>query len=825
MRGRLCLLAFVGGSAAVHTLAHLPSQPMRAAGAMFAMGAALVGWRFRASTHRAACLPWLCMAAVLGFVSTAHRAHWRLEDHLSADNQGKVSRVIVRVTSLVELSEDQRRFRVHVVSSRVKGVPETIQVSWSAPGWAGPYGRRDLEPATFPEIMPGQVWRMALTLRSPSGLRNPHGFDYEGFQFARGIRAVGSVRGVPSLLSDDPWVSLSVLAERARHKVREAMLPYVHDKRYGGVLLALAIGDQDSIGDADWQVFNKVALTHAIAISGSHITMIAAIAGASLLFAWRRARIRGVYLAERCPAQVAAALAALGVAWLYCLLAGWGVPAQRTFLMLAVVALAYACRLPVTPSRVVCVAAFLVVLFDPWSVFSTGFWLSFGAVYVLIASNGWVGQSTLVPSKTRLARWRGALVLATRLQLTITFALAPALAYLFHEVSLISPLANAYGIPVLGLVVTPLALLLAGASVIPGMDGLCQMLAWLGHAALLAMMAPTQWLAQWPMATVSVAAGPAWVLMLAGLGVLLATQLHGLRFRFVCWALILPMMLWRPSTPAAGAWRMTALDVGQGSAVLIQTRDQTVLYDTGLRYSPTSDAGQRIILPFLKSLGVSKLDALVVSHADIDHAGGMYSMVRALAVDRIYASFDVHDFLKREALRLQLPFVNASFRFIPCRYGEQWQADKVVFAFFWPTETASSKKRSEDRNAKACVLRVQGLYHAALLPGDIGHEQERVLIARGLPTTDVVLAAHHGSRNSSHPVWVGGLGAQHAIAQAGFDNRYGHPAAAVQQRWLRAGAQFWRTDLHGAVIASSLADSLQVHAQRGVTKRYWHDIR
>src|SRR5690606_19987752 len=203
-----------------------------------------------------------------------------------------------------------------------------------------------------------------------------HAFDYESYAFARGIRALGSVRGQPKYLYDEPWASLPIVAQRARHTLRAAMQTYLQDKRYGAVLLALVIGDQASVSASDWQVFNRSGITHLVSISGSHITMIAAIGGASMFWFWRRVRIGGRMLAERVPAHVASAATALLVAWLYCLLAGWGVPARRTFLMLAVVALFYVLRLGLNASRLLCLVAFVVVLLDPWALLQSGFWLS-----------------------------------------------------------------------------------------------------------------------------------------------------------------------------------------------------------------------------------------------------------------------------------------------------------------------------------------------------------------------------------------------------------------------------------------------------------------
>ncbi|MGB3289407.1 MAG: ComEC/Rec2 family competence protein, partial [Burkholderiaceae bacterium] len=515
MTGRMGLLAFVAASGAVHGLPALPGLAHGWAAVALAVTLSLLVLGLPRGVR---VLIWVPLwAALAGFLLTAARADQRLADALAEHNENKVSRVVLRVASLPQLGANGRRFQAQVLSSMPEGVPTYIQVSWPLAAWAGPYGGNGgpnsaASPASMPDglpdIAPGQVWRMALSLKTPRGLRNPHAFDYEAYMFAQGVRATGSVRGTPSYLRDEPWASLPIAAQRARHAVRAAMLPHLQGKRYGAVLLALAIGDQASVEPADWAVFNRTGITHLVSISGSHITMIAALGGACTYWLWRRLRWRGRALAERMPAQIAAALAALLVAWLYCLLAGWGVPARRTFLMLAVMAGAYVLRLPMSASRLLSLAAFAVVLMDPWALLASGFWLSFGAVYVLMTSGGWWGQPVGRQFQSRRRRAGRFLLRATLLQLAITAALMPLLALIFHEVSLVSPLANAYAIPVISLLVTPLSLLSAGAAMVPGLDGLAAACAWLGHAALDLMMAPTVWLSDWRAASVAVAAAP-----------------------------------------------------------------------------------------------------------------------------------------------------------------------------------------------------------------------------------------------------------------------------------------------------------------------------
>lgn len=806
--GRLFLLGVVAGTAAV---LHLPALP--AAGWLWPWAAALVPCGVVATCRRRrGPARWLAAAwlgAGLGTAWAVWQGQLRLDDALAPAHHDVVSRLIVRVADLPQGDARQWRFVADTEAggARPAGIPARIAVSWYAP----PGGR-------LPDLLPGQVWRMALVLRHPHGARNPHGHDAEARLFAVGVRAVATVRGVPRLLRDEPRSSAGVMIERLRHHVRQGMRQALGERRYAPVLIALAMGDQAGVAREDWQIFNRSGITHLVSISGMHVTLIAGLGGGLAAFAWRRARWYGTRLPERLPAQVAGAAAALGVALLYCLLAGWGVPARRTFFMLAVVALAAMARLPLSPARILALAAAAVVALDPWATLAPGFWLSFGAVAVLLRA-----AASAAPALRRPG-WRARLAVLLgefgRVQMAITLGLVPLLAHLLHQVSLGSPLANVFAIPVVSFLVTPLALLCAAFGVVPGLDVLARACGVLGHAIFDWTMVPVAWIGAARWAVVDVAAAPWALLGLALAGVAWALQPPGWPARGTGWLLMLPMLCWRPERPAPGYWTLTALDVGQGSAVVIETATQAWLFDTGPRHGDATDAGARVVAPYLRARGHRRLDGLVVSHADLDHAGGLSSILAAVPVRRTYASFDMPALLGRQpdtggkAAPAQLP---PSVQ--RCHAGQVWQVDGVAFRFLHPGRETPARRGQG--NAQSCVLLLQGRAHAALLPGDIGAAQERRL-APGLPRVDVVMAPHHGSATSSSAALVEATGAAHVIAQAGHLNRFRHPAPRVQARWQRAGAMFWRSDRHGAVIAASGPAGLAVGAEALAARRYWH---
>lgn len=823
----------MAGAGAVQGLAALPGAGfyLSAGVACALLPLAARRWRGRV----AGLLVWLIAGLLIGAANAAMQAQWRLNDALADVHQNAVARLALRVAELPDDDGGGVRFVGEQVGPVRPGIPRRILVSWLA----APGGQPGLPP-----VVPGQVWRMALVLRRPHAPLNPDLPDAEARLFARGLRATGTVRGQPRLLADQPWASAGVAIERARHRVREGMRRALGGHRYAPVLIALAIGDQAGVARDDWRLFNRSGITHLVSISGMHVTSIAGLAAWLLAAAWRRARWRGTGLAERVPARIAGGAAAMVVGLAYCLLAGWGVPSRRTFFMLLVVLAAGWSRLRISAGRVLAFAAAAVVMLDPWAPMAAGFWLSFGAVAILLR----VAQAPRDAEAGWRQRWAAALAQATRLQLTVTLGLTPLLAFLVHQVSLGSPLANAVAIPAVTFLVTPLALLCAVLSVASVTAGLAAVAGQAGAWVFDLAMTVVAWVGNADWASFTVAAAPWPWLLWALAGMVWALQAPGWPARRLGWLCMLPLLCWRPERPEPGDWRMSAMDIGQGSAILVETATQALLFDAGPRHFGGGDAGERVIAPQLQARGIGKLDVLVLSHADLDHVGGTRSVLATVPVARSYASFDVAAWLRRDA-RLwpgqhgaamtqaasrASPAAGAQSngasgggasdaapaRMLRCERGDSWRVDGVTFTFLHPAPGAVV--RGGDRNANSCVLRVEGRAHSLLLTGDIGVAQERELAALGLPPTDIVLAPHHGSAWSSGRELVAASRAGHAIAQCGYLNRFGHPAPAVERRWLRAGAAFWRSDRDGAVMARSRPGGLDVWAQRDRQRRYWH---
>ncbi|GIZ53555.1 DNA internalization-related competence protein ComEC/Rec2 [Noviherbaspirillum aridicola] len=747
----------------------------------------------------------LAGGTLAGFCWAGLIAHWHLRETLPADWEGRDLTLIGTIASLPQPVE--RGVRFHFAVERQVSVPESeaaipkrLALSWHAG-----------DEEELPRLAPGERWQLTVRLRQPHGNANPHGFDHEVWMLERGLRASGYVRpdrknALKNSRLDDFVPGAANLVERSRGWLRERIEQALAGRPYAGVIVALVIGEQRAISQSDWEIFNRSGIGHLISISGLHITMIAGLAAAAFGALWRRSFFTDAQLPLRLPAQKAAAAAGLMTALLYVLLAGFGVPAQRTLYMLAVVTAALWLGRLTNVSAVLCGAVAIVVLLDPWAVLWPGFWLSFCAVAIILYCT--VGRVPEPPAdeSTPRARLMPVLRAAARTQYAITIGLVPLTMLLFGQISLISPIANAVAIPLVSLLVTPLAL---AGSVAPGplCDGLLLM-AHAGIAGLAWMLGGLSALpgAVWGMPLPSTAA---FLAALAGTLWLLAPPGWPQRWLGLVW--LLPLALTAPSRPNPGELWVTAFDVGQGTAVLIETHEHRMLYDTGPAYSEDGDGGNRVILPYLKARGIDRLDLMMVSHSDNDHAGGALSLLKALEVERVSSSMPHDHEIARRARRHER-----------CEQGRSWSWDEAHFDLLYPSPEQYERKKAKP-NHRSCTLRIRLGEHVILLPGDIESAQEAELVRTmgdDLRAT-VLFAPHHGSGTSSTPPFLEAVRPALAIFQIGYRNRYRHPKEEVYRRYGEFGIRRLRTDASGA-ITLRFGREMQVAEYRATDARYWH---
>ncbi|MDZ4200734.1 MAG: DNA internalization-related competence protein ComEC/Rec2 [Gallionella sp.] len=727
-------------------------------------------------------------ACALGFYHAAWQAEQRLSVSLPDEWQGRDITVIGVIAELPREHERGQRFIFDVEQTL------TPQVRVPPRLYLTTYRNADTPPLT---LHAGERWRFTVRLKQPHGSANPHGFDFEAWALERDIRALGYVHNKGDnvrldVLADGPGYRI----ETWREAVRDKFTATLGDAPYTGVLTALAVGDQHSISPAQWQVFTRTGVNHLMSISGLHITMLSGLAFALCYWLWRRSTRLMLWL----PARKAAAFAALLTAIGYALLSGYAVPAQRTVYMVGAVAFALWLNRNFSPSQILAIALLGVLIPDPWAVISAGFWLSFGAVaLILYITANRIGTAN-APSTSRPLQ---IIAQYTRVQWAMTVGLTPLLLALFQQVSLVSPLANALAIPLVSLIVVPLALLGAALPV--------ELPLWLAHIAMDGTARFLEWLNSLPQPVWTQHAPLPWTIAAAMLGVLWVLMPRGFPARWLGFSLMLPMFFNAPQPPADGTLRLIVFDVGQGLSVAVQTRHHALLYDTGPDFSGEADSGNRILLPSLRALGISKLDGLMLSHDDIDHVGGSASLMQAMPVGWVSSS-----------LREGHPLLRGIGDSRRCVDGQKWNWDGIDFEVLHPGAAEYADGKRHD-NEQSCVLRISLGEQHILLTGDIEKRSERRLLDmhRDKLYTTLLVAPHHGSKSSSTPDFIAAALPDYAVFTAGYRNRFGHPHAEVQQRYADSGAQRLRSDQDGAILVEMDAQRLSVERYRVTHRRYW----
>ncbi len=543
----------------------------------------------------------------------------------------------------------------------------------------------------------------------------------------------------------------------ARQWVAQRIAARVAEPRSAGVLAALVVGDQSAIERDDWDLFRTTGVAHLMSISGLHVTMFAWLAMALIGRGWRRLGLHwsGALLAV--PVPLAAGAGGVALAAAYALFSGWGVPAQRTVLMLAVVVVLRLSGRRWPWPMVWLLAMWAVLLLDPWALLQPGFWLSFVAVGILFASDPGrrlaptTDSGAIEPPRLSYRALRSGLGLL-REQAVVTVALAPLALLLFGQFSLVGLAANLIAIPWVTLVITPLAML--GVLISPLWDAAA--LAVQGLGVVLA------WLGQWPWAAIHRPIAPMGLALAAVLGGVLLVLRLPVVWRVGGLFLMAPGLLWSPARPAPGVFEVMAIDVGQGSALLVRTASHSLLFDAGPRYGVDSDAGERVVVPLLRALG-ERLDAVVISHKDSDHAGGAESVRAVWPQARWLSSFDA-DAARR------------------CLAGQRWNWDGVQFEMLHPEPEhyRADGSAALPSNAMSCTLRISAGQQSAWLSGDLDADREtRLALARPELRATLLIAPHHGSRSSSSPVLLNTLRPQWVLVQSGYRNRFGHPAPEV----------------------------------------------
>ena len=693
-----------------------------------------------------------------------------------------------------------------------------------------------IDDAVWPQ--PGQYWRLTVRLKRAVAPVNPGGFDLELRYLQQGIGAVGRVYARERLKEPPPgpgWrpgAAILVAFEGWRTMFRDRLeAVYAHrlqpasrDRSQGwallGVVSGLALGDQGAIGAGLWGLFSRTGVSHLIAISGMHVTMLALVVAWAAGIALRQVAKHGGPLARllvRLPRQVLVLGIAVLVAFGYALLSGWGIPSQRTCWMLAIAALTSLSGRGRGAMDVTLLAAGVVVAVDPWAVATAGFLLSFGAVIAILwcahAQESQELQRVAVPGVGSI-QLPSALRQAIASQWAATVGLAPPVAALFATASLIGPVANAVAIPWVSFLVTPLAV--AAALLSPLAEPLAALLLQANLWLIASLMAMLQMLDSVPSASVAIATPGPWTLLCALAGAAVSIAPTGFPMRAAGPLCLVPMMLSGPRPAAQDELRITALDIGQGSSILVEAGPARLLFDAGQGSGVDRSAVARFLLPYLRSRGIESIDTLVVSHLDAQHAGGAAAVLQALRPARLLAAFDVR-LLNIPAAALAAEQVQA------CVAGSTMPLGSARVEVLHPPTPAANRQAARD-DAGSCVLRISSAAGSLLLPGDLPAATEASLVSalRSQLRADVLFVPRQGSRTATGPLLLAAVQPTHALLQVGYLNRHRHPHPAVLERLEQAGVRLLRTDEDGAVqLRLRPGRPAQVRRWRRDAPPYW----
>ncbi len=647
-------------------------------------------------------------------------------------------------------------------------------------------GKSDFQPK------PGEVYEVLLRIQPFHAYVNPHAFDAEFYAFSQNILYQARMKEVLNRHEVD-FGDVMTRIHDLRYTLRERLQKFFQTYALPHLPLALGLvlGDTSGITPTQRQLFNTSGIAHLIAISGTHITMMAYIAG-HLMLLFLRLYPR-IFL--RVPKIYWVDAAGLICAAFYSLLSGFSVPAQRTLLMLICARI-----LPkhVRMDVILCWVLMIISIFDPWAIKTSGFILSFTAVALLI----YLGRHQAYTAPGQKA-WRSSLKNILKQQWYIGLTLIPVCIAIFGQFSVVSPVVNLVAIPWVTYIITPLLLLLSAlVNFLP--DTLWPYWAW--PAGLVTeqinwLLMMCEKMVALPFAYAYLPTATRFELFWALIGIIILIGPSRWRMWGACF--FLPFLLKKPSI-AHGEFKMTALDIGQGSSIVIQTRGHSVVFDTGGQ-SPQQTIAEKTLKPFLWAEGLRVVDDLIISHEDLDHAGGIKVVLDNILIKHLHSSADsiLH---KKAAWTYGLQTYHNPQRASLCT-PHVWEYDGVTFAMMYPFHITTQGQE----NADSCVLKVTNGRHSVLLTGDIEKAQEAELLRYYPPSflqSSILLAPHHGSKTSSTPAFIDAVAPFAAIGQNGYLNRYKHPHPHILQRYMDRNIIYYRTDYDGAVIFDSQAAHL-----------------
>ena len=719
----------------------------------------------------------------LGILWAAFRGYWALSYRLPAVLEKQTVVVSGTISSVVEQESNHRvsfDFDVDKIQSDffddAHYLPRALRVSW----------RNVSETITKPQG--GQRWQLTLQIKSTHRNQNPYNFDSELRYIQSGIDGFGSVlaKESPPVLLDSLHVAPKYLLLRVRQNIHNRIQENPKFTGTQGLVSALTIGYQHEVPPFLWEIFSSTGTNHLFSISGLHLSAISLLTASLFGFWWRQSPKR----LHNVPVQQIVALVAALMAILYCGIGGAGVPLQRSALMVVTACLLLYSKRSLTGLSILANALLVVIVVDPWAPLFPGFWLSFWGVALIILSAKWL-------SSGQLAHYQW--LKAARLQILISLGMIPVTLWFFQQISLVSVVANLVLIPLVTLIILPITLLAALTNI-----GFLSVMA---NQELIWMIDLLSWFAHWPFAVQQMARPPVWtvILALAGLIFWVKVQEKGRWLGVLC---VFPLFLWPGKETKPGEAEIVIFDVGQGNAAIVHTANHHLIIDTGPFYKGFRSSASRIILPYLRERGIRSVDGILISHQDMDHAGGLSDLIKNIQIGWLLSPMPLQK-------PRQIPYVS-------CLAPKVWVWDQVRFEILFPAKEDSSRYNSG--NDTSCLIKISTRKGQILFTGDLGTNPQRMLTQKGNAEklqAEIMLAPHHGSMESFSGEFAQKVKPAHVIFSSGYLNRYRHPDNRIIAWYQQQGITVWRTDQQGAILINLGKEKSRVSAWRDKGRHYW----
>ena len=740
--------------------------------------------------HKYSSLAFLSIWFLLGFFWALIHAYSNLHPELDQSIEGIDIEVNGQVVSIPSVQGRSTRFEFSIYEAALTAngalvkAPEKVRLNW--------YGK-------MPSIQLGEEWHLRVRLKRPWGYANPGGFDYEKWLFEQGIRATGYVRskGNNERISETSLLNPAYYLRASLNQKLEKT-----NNKSVAVIKALVLGERGQMDSKRWQVLTQTGTNHLLAISGLHVGIVSGFVYFIVLFLWKRSE----RLCLKIAAQRVAALAGIFAAVFYAMLAGFSIPTQRAMVMATIVFLAVYSMQSLRPWNILSLALLCVLLLDPFSVLSPGFWLSFLAVAIIIFSIKGKSSKSEEHTKPVKQAWWLSLV---KIQFVLSLGLLPLTLLFFQHASLVSPIANFFAVPWVSFFVVPVTLL--GSLLMLVSEPLGGWVLQFSHGLLEFFWSVLNYLHALPLSSWHHAI-PSWTLVPALFGVLLLLSAKGFPSKWLSIVLLSPLVFAKPVKLAENDLTVTTLDVGQGLSVVVEVDERILVFDTGPKFSSSFNAGESVVVPYLRQRGVKEIDTLVVSHGDKDHAGGLQGILSNMPVRKLMSSnIEVY---KHDQLST-------------CRTGESWRWNDVHFEFLHPSVELNAKEfKKLSSNNSSCVLLLTHPSGSVLLTGDIEKTIEKRLITSQFDKldVDVLIAPHHGSKSSSTQAFIQATSPDYVVFATGYRNPYGFPDEKVVSRYKEFGSYLVNTATQG-MISFEFSDKNGLQLQPGyreMRQRFWH---